>query len=95
MNIYALKGHRVKVTQITAKRGYSKNRLDVQEYLTVGKIYTVERTEVDSFHTDVYLKEIPSVCFNSVNFVDVDIQTEDQDKKHLDYASIRRYYNKK
>ena len=39
-----------------------------RKHLTEGEEYTVERTEVSSCHTDVYLEEIPGVAFNSVMF---------------------------
>ena len=36
--------------------------------LEVGKTYTVEEVDVHGWHTEVYLKEIPDVPFNSVLF---------------------------
>lgn len=40
------------------------------EKLEVGTVYTVDYTEVFSWKTDVYLKEFPSVSFNSGHFID-------------------------
>ena len=36
--------------------------------LELGRIYTIERTDVRSSHTKVYLQEFPDVHFNSVWF---------------------------
>ena len=36
--------------------------------LVKGESYTVERTEVHGFHTDVHLKEFPGRHFNSCVF---------------------------
>jgi len=40
-------------------------------YLKLGNIYTVDRTEIHSFHTKVYLLEVPNIPFNSVWFEEV------------------------
>ena len=37
-------------------------------YLNFGQTYTIERTEIHSQHTKVYLKEVPDKYFNSVHF---------------------------
>jgi hypothetical protein len=39
--------------------------------LTLNDIYTVDRTEVFSWNTEVYLKEFPGEVFNSVWFTEV------------------------
>ena len=39
--------------------------------LEVGKVYTVDRIEVHSWHTKVWLKEVPGKVFNSVHFEEV------------------------
>lgn len=36
--------------------------------LTVGQVYNVTGVDVQSWHTEVYLAEIPGVAFNSVLF---------------------------
>jgi hypothetical protein len=41
--------------------------------LEVGKVYTVDRIEVHSWHTKVYLKEMPGKVFNSVHFEKVNV----------------------
>jgi len=40
-------------------------------YLKIGELYTVDRVEVDSCYTKVYLKEFPNKWFNSVAFEEV------------------------
>lgn len=87
MNIYALKGHKVKCETLSA--GYDYHKEVAQKHLEVGKEYTVEKTQVDSWHTDVWLQEFPNVKFNSVFFEDTVEQSEEMDKQHPDY---RRFH---
>jgi len=84
MNIYALKGYKLACSNLT--NGYKHHQDIARKHLTIGNIYTVEKTEVDSSHTTVYLKEIPNTAFNSVFFEDISEQSEDEDKKHPDYS---------
>lgn len=67
-NIYASKG--AKVVFSHPDTGYLHHQETAKEHLTLGKTYTVEETQIDSFHTDVFLQEIPEVAFNSVLFED-------------------------
>ena len=41
---------------------------DPRPLLTIGKIYTVKRREIHSWHTKFILAEYPNKKFNSVNF---------------------------
>lgn len=84
MNIYALKGHKVTVTEQSAKNGYSHQQEKVRKL--IGEIFTVEKTSVFSSVTYVQLKEFPTEWFNSVNFEDVDKQSKMKDKKHRHYC---------
>jgi len=88
MNIYALKGHKVKC--YTLSNGYDHDKEIAQKYLEVGKEYTVEETQVNSWNTDVLLQEFPNVKFNSVFFKDVVEQSEEIDKQHDDYFRFKR-----
>jgi hypothetical protein len=72
MNIYAKEGHKVIVTEIGINSGYDSHIEKAHSYLKVGQTYTVDYTKVGSWHTDVFLKEIPNVAFNSVHFEDAD-----------------------
>jgi hypothetical protein len=72
MNIYAKEGHKVIVTKQGINSGYDHHKKTAKKYLRVGNIYTVEYTSVGGWHTDVYLKEIPNVAFNSVHFDDAE-----------------------
>ena len=69
MNIYARDGDLIIFNHPNA--GYDPDQKKARELLTIDSIYTVERTEVDSWHTNVYLKEFPGEVFNSVLFDDV------------------------
>lgn len=48
--------------------GISKDNANL---LKLGETYTVEKTEVHSWHTKVFLKEFPGVEFNSAWFEEV------------------------
>lgn len=84
MNIYALNGHKVKCKTLSG--GYSYHQEIAEKYLKIDEEYTIEKTEVDSWHTDVWLQELPNVKFNSVFFEDSIEQSEEMDKKHPDYS---------
>lgn len=68
MNIYALPGARVTFSHPTS--GYDNQQKTAAEYLQVGATYTVQRTDVHGWHTDVFLCEVPDVSFNSALFDD-------------------------
>ncbi len=83
MNIYALKGHKVKATSLN--QGYQYHIENAEKYLKLDQIYTVDRTEVASSKTEVYLQEFPDIPFNSTMFEDLVPQSTEDDKKHPDY----------
>lgn len=90
MNIYALKGHKVIVTEKSANNGYSYDSEKVKRLLQVGVEYTVYMTQVDDSQTDVWLLEFPNEKFNAVNFADINEQDLELDKEHPDW----KRYNK-
>jgi hypothetical protein len=67
MNIYAKEGD--KVIFLGSNEGVEKwgNCDNPNKVLTIGETYTVDHTEVHSWHTKVFLKEKPG-AFNSVVF---------------------------
>ena len=65
MDIYAKKGTKV---IYTGKGGYDHHKEHANRYLKIGKVYTVNYTDVSAWHTDVYLKEFPNEGFNSAHF---------------------------
>lgn len=83
MEIYALKGHKVRCIGTDSVYHYLTER--AEKYLEVGKEYTVERTTVHSWQTDVELQEFPGVEFNSEIFEDLEESSEEDRKKHPDY----------
>jgi hypothetical protein len=85
MNIWALEGHKVKVTKETKNNGYDSDKKAVARLLKLEKEYEVEWTDVSNFSTRVKLKDI-DYEFNSVNFVDVTEQSEELDKEHPDWS---------
>jgi len=70
MNIYAKKGHKVVATKVGINSGYDHHKETAKKYLKAGKTYTVDYTDVNNWHTNVFLQEIPKVAFNSVHFED-------------------------
>lgn len=84
MNIYAIKGHKVKLETLTA--GYDSEKETVKELLNFDTEYTIERTNVYSWSTTVYLQEFPNVAFNSVFFKDAVEQSREDNKMHPDYS---------
>ena len=85
MNIYALQGHKVKVTKEAIAYGYESDKEHAAKYLTVDQVYTVKHTTVDDYSTDVYLEEFPGIYFSSVHFEDVTEQDTELDKSHPDW----------
>lgn len=69
MNIYAEEGTKVKFSY--PNNGWSNDGKFAQRYIQVGEVYTVDFTVVHQSITDVYLKEVPNVSFNSVLFSEV------------------------
>jgi hypothetical protein len=100
MNIFALHGHKVKVTERTKNNGYQFDRENVAKHLEIEKPYTIDHTHVDNSSTRVFLVEFPEKngrrpSFNSVNFVDVVPQSKEDNEKHPDWirynASRKRF----
>lgn len=65
MDIHSPQGTKV---VFTANGGMDGEIKYAKEQLVLGEIYTVRRTEVHSWSTDVYLEEFPDNCFNSCLF---------------------------
>lgn len=68
MNTDVKPGDKVRFTRPHA--GYQSDQRLTAAKFTVGSKYTVERMLTHSFYTDVFLKEVPGVKFNSVQFED-------------------------
>lgn len=70
MNIYAKAGSKVKFTESDPSRAQINwgSHDDPTGILVVGNDYTIDRTDVRSSHTKVFLKEHPGKQFNSVWF---------------------------
>jgi hypothetical protein len=67
IDIYSEKGTKVvcvNQSKDTANWGSNSN----PELLEIGKVYTVDHTEIHSWHTKVYLVELPGYKFNSSHF---------------------------
>lgn len=51
---------------------WGADRGNAKECLVVGKQYTVEKVEIHSWHTNVFLEGYPGIPFNSVQFKNVE-----------------------
>ena len=92
MNIFALKGHKVRC--VTFNAGQDDHQEVAKKYLKIATLYTVEKTIIDKYNTNVCLQEIPDVMFNSVFFEDVEPQAITTDKRHYQYWFWRGRFGK-
>jgi|CXWL01.1.fsa_nt_gi hypothetical protein len=53
------------------KNGHDCDKRLAEWHLHIGGIYTLEKAEMGAWHTDIYLKEVPGIAFNSVLFCPV------------------------
>lgn len=75
MNIYAPRGAKVVFLN---QNGYDHDLEHARSCgLVEGHTYTVDRTVVHSWITDVYLQEFPDIPFNSVMFRDETLKGEE------------------
>lgn len=87
MNIYALSGHKVKVTEWSYFNG-GPNAF--RDGLSIGKEYTVAETIVGQSSTRVVLQEIENRNYNSVLFEDVEPQDLSNDIRHPHFELYNR-----
>lgn len=93
MNIYAENGHKVVCRTLDA--GYSDDKQRAADYLVIGKEYTVEKTSVHSWHTDVWLQEFPGIRFNSVFFADADRSPDSPAPEEHANTPEQKHYSEK
>lgn len=67
MDINSKEGTKV-VYNHDSTRGDEQDRLKTLSYLTIGKVYTVNKVKIGSWKSKVELKEVPGVLFNTVLF---------------------------
>lgn len=85
MNIYTLTGKKVRCINLSG--GYNYDQELAKKHLEIGSEYTIDYTDVGSWHTDVFLRGYPEVAFNSVFFENVETQTPEEDARHPDYKT--------
>lgn len=54
--------------RFTGEGGYDSDKVRADKYLTLDEIYTVDYVDIGNWMSDVYLREIPDVDFNTVMF---------------------------
>lgn len=84
MNIYALNNHKVICIALNSENSIQNLKID--------EIYTVEKTIVGKYQTEVFLQEFPSISFNSIDFKDVIEQSIKDDQKHRDYWKYNKWW---
>ena len=84
MNIYALTNHKVICIALGSEIAIQNLQIDA--------IYTIEKTIVGKYQTEVYLQEIPNIVFNSIDFKDVFEQSIKDNKKHRDYWKYNKWW---
>lgn len=62
-------GRKVTVTDQSIDFGYD-NEI-ARKHLKVGDIYTIEGMDVQAWSSTLWVREIPGIEFNTVNFVDI------------------------
>ena len=70
MDIYSPPGTKVIFAHPDSGTTYDQEKS--QKHLTEEIVYTVKKTEVQSFKSDVILEEIPGIKFNTVMFSEYD-----------------------
>lgn len=68
MGIYSLPGTKVRFA--FPDNGWPFDKELAAKLLVVDEVYTVERTNVGGSSSDVFLREVPGVRFNTVLFTD-------------------------
>lgn len=72
MEIDAKPGTKVKYTGDVSQTQINwGSHTDPRKILVPDKIYTIDRTEIHSYHTKVFLEECPGYSFNSVWFDEI------------------------
>lgn len=74
LDINAPKGTKVKCLfneNGVVKNGYEADQQHAGEYLKQNKVYVIDKTEVGSWRTSVFLEEFPGISFNSVHFISI------------------------
>lgn len=89
MNIFSIKGHKVKC--VNHDSGYDYEQKTARKHLVIGQEYTIEKTNVEGWYTNVYLQEFPDIIFNSTFFEDVRPQSIEETEKHPDYKHFKNH----
>ena len=87
MEIFTPKDKKVELKTFNA--GYPSQAQLVKKHLEIGKQYTVEKTIVHDWSSEVYLKEFPDISFNTVFFKNVDKVSQEEIKEHPDQAKYQ------
>lgn len=77
MRIDAPKGTKIKYS--FEQNGYPHDQTHAQKFLKLGEVYTVKKTVIHNWTTDVWLEEIPTTVFNSVHFEEVEDEKVETD----------------
>jgi hypothetical protein len=76
MNNYIIPGSSVIITKDSVNNGYTSDSEKVKKLLKIGKIYTVKKVSIGKYFSCLYLKEMPNIPFNIVNFINIVLEKE-------------------
>ena len=68
MDINTTEGTKVTVTKDSIKNGYDSVETHARKHLEIGGSYTIDYVHIEGWNTDVFIKEMPDIKFNSVSF---------------------------
>jgi hypothetical protein len=71
MDINSNPGTKVTVSEQSFRNGSDTYKDRAAKHLKIGGVYTVTRTDIHNWYTEVYVDEFPGVPFSSVQFVKV------------------------
>ena len=86
MNIYTLTGKIIICDKLEV--GCHEDNIKANNFLELGKKYTVLKTVVGKTDTKVYLEEINNVTFSPLHFRNEKTQSISEDKIHPDYKYL-------
>jgi hypothetical protein len=69
MDIHSKPGTKVQVSEQSFRNGSDTYKDLAAKHLKIGGVYTITRTDIHNWYTEVYVDEFPGIPFSSVQFV--------------------------
>jgi len=84
MEMYAKRGHIVQYVSPSCNY-YLPTKENAEKHLTLGEIYTVDRTDVGRSFTTVFLIGYKDIPFSTTQFIDAIKQPDHYKQGHIDF----------